>query len=46
MVVAGSSIASSSVESPSRVLKRLEAHFELAPPDKPRTVRLRDTRNG
>ena len=32
--------------SPSRFLKRLEAHFELAPVDKPRTVRLRGARGG
>ena len=32
--------------SPSRYLKRLEAHFELAPADKPRTVRFRGARGG
>ena len=32
--------------SPSRFLKRLEAHFELAPADKPRTVRFLGTRGG
>ena len=32
--------------SPSRFLKRLEAHFELAPVDKPRTVRFRGVRGG
>ncbi len=30
--------------SPSRLLKRFEAHFELAPADKPRTVRFRGAR--
>jgi len=32
--------------SPSRYLKRLEVHFELAPADKPRTVRFRGARGG
>ena len=32
--------------SPSRFLKRLESHFELAPADKPRTVRFRGARGG
>jgi hypothetical protein len=32
--------------SPSRYLKRLEAHFELAPADKPRTVRFKGARGG
>ena len=32
--------------SPSRYFKRLEVHFELAPADKPRTVRFRGARGG
>ena len=32
--------------SPSRYLKRLEVHFELAPADKPRTVRFKGARGG
>ena len=34
-------ILKSKSASPSRLLKRFEAHFELAPADKPRTVRFR-----
>ena len=34
-------ILKSKSASPSRLLKRFEAHFELAPVDKPRTVRFR-----
>ena len=37
-------ILKSKSASPSRLLKRLEAHFELAPADKPRTVRFRGAR--
>ena len=37
-------ILKSKSASPSRLLKRFEAHFELAPADKPRTVRYRSAR--
>ena len=37
-------ILKSKSASPSRLLKRFEAHFELAPADKPRTVRYRGYR--
>ena len=37
-------ILKSKSASPSRLLKRFEAHFELAPVDKPRTVRYRGAR--
>ena len=37
-------ILKSKSASPSRLLKRHEAHFELAPADKPRTVRYRGAR--
>ena len=37
-------ILKSKSASPSRLLKRFEAHFELAPADKPRTVRFRGAR--
>lgn len=37
-------ILKSKSASPSRLLKRFEAHFELAPADKPRTVRFRGVR--